>query len=182
MSENVWGGGSCQIMIGQLYILVVSVLHLLLLYDDLFKTFYSHDSRWPIAHQSLIYVLPHFSRLLSPLSSRHWQVYFLFSDPFVAVLMTVMKMARSSSHKILSMFSCLYPCFLVDTLVFLAHSPVFLCVGGGGEDVHIPISSTSTKSPIISNKVHVLSSVLFPCLLHFEVELHSCPHTQPHTR
>jgi hypothetical protein len=30
----VWGGGSCQIMIGQLYILVVSVLHLLLLYDD----------------------------------------------------------------------------------------------------------------------------------------------------
>ena len=33
-SENVWGGGSCQIMIGQLYILVVSVLYLLLIYDD----------------------------------------------------------------------------------------------------------------------------------------------------
>ena len=86
-------------------------------------------------------------------------------------------------HKNLSMFSCSYPCFLVDTLVFLAHSPVFfsVCVGGVG-DACIPISSTSPKTPTISNKVHVLSSVLLPYLLHFEVELRSCPHTQTHTR
>ena len=44
-------------------------------------------------------VLPHFWRLISPLSSVHWQVYFLFADPFVAAMMTVMKMTRSSSHK-----------------------------------------------------------------------------------
>jgi hypothetical protein len=44
-------------------------------------------------------VLLHFSRLISPLSSVHWQVYFLFADPFVAAMMTVMKMTRSSSHK-----------------------------------------------------------------------------------
>ncbi len=30
----MWGGGSCQIMVGQLYILVVSGLYLLVIYDD----------------------------------------------------------------------------------------------------------------------------------------------------
>ena len=74
---------------------------------------------------------------------------------------------------IILLFSCWYPC---SSCPF---SCLFLCVRGGwGEDAHIPISSTSTKSPTISNKVHVLSSVLLPCLLHFEVELRSCPHTQ----
>ena len=42
-------------------------------------------------------------------------------------------------------------------------------------------SSTSTISPTVSNKVHVLPSVLLPYLLHCEVELRSCPHTQTHT-
>ena len=32
--RNVWGGGSRQIMIGQLYILVVSGFYLLVIYDD----------------------------------------------------------------------------------------------------------------------------------------------------
>ena len=30
----MWGGGSCQIMVGQLYMLVVSGLYLLVIYDD----------------------------------------------------------------------------------------------------------------------------------------------------
>ena len=30
----MWGGGSCQIMVGQLYMIVVSGLYLLVIYDD----------------------------------------------------------------------------------------------------------------------------------------------------
>ena len=100
------------------------------------------------------------------------QVYLLFADPCVAAM--TMKTTRSSSMRIFSMLSCWCSCFILPN-----HLSFFVC--GGGGDADIPISSTSTSSPTISTKMHVLSSVLFPYLLHPSVELRSCPHTQTHT-
>ena len=95
-----------------------------------------------------------------------WQVYFLFADPCVAVM--PMEMTRPSSPKILSMLSCWCSCFI-------SPNPLSFFVWGGWVEMHIFLSLQPTPIP---TNVHVLSSVLFPSLLHPKVELRSCPHTQ----
>ena len=95
-----------------------------------------------------------------------WQVYFLFADPCVAVM--PMEMTRPSSPQILSMLSCWCSCFI-------SPNPLSFFVWGGWVEMHIFLSLQPTPIP---TNVHVLSSVLFPSLLHPKVELRSCPHTQ----
>ena len=63
-------------------------------------------------------------------------------------------------HKNLSMFSCSYPCFLVDTLVFLAHSPVFFSVCVGGVGMHVSLS-LQPHLKLLQSLIRCMSSHLF---------------------
>ena len=63
-------------------------------------------------------------------------------------------------HKNLSMFSCSYPCFLVDTLVFLAHSPVFFSVCVCGVGMHVSLS-LQPHLKLLQSLIRCMSSHLF---------------------